>query len=484
MAIDLSVAIIFKNEIRCIERCLKSVQPLKKMVSIEIVMADTGSTDGSRAIAEQYADVVFDFPWIDDFAAARNAVLERCSGKWAFVIDCDEWLDGELDELVAFFRGTSKDKFDQVMLTIRNYASVDLTSYGDSHAYRLLNLESEPRFEGAIHESPEFADKPRNGALERTILHHDGYVMLNDGSEAGRKKTERNVRLLRAELEKAPNDLRRLAQFLESGGQEPDYVDQLRRAVALVKARVGEWERYGAMLLRFAVQSAYDRELPELDEWAERALSWFPKSYFTRVDVAYVLTARDFGRYDAESAVRRGEDFLQACRDLKDDHEARSEWELGVLQRRDNDNERDMRSILAHSYLQLGQPERALSQLEGWLWEETDGRQVKNFLIALQEIHSRSGLDVMPLLLDCRERIQKPLPSAERAEERMAAFRMYCTIAIDEQPEVPPELMALAAKVKALLAKLPPDDPMAVELKNSEAYRKIAFLLEREFESK
>ena len=42
---DLSVAIIFKNEIRCLERCLKSLQPLRERLSLQIVMADTGSVD-------------------------------------------------------------------------------------------------------------------------------------------------------------------------------------------------------------------------------------------------------------------------------------------------------------------------------------------------------------------------------------------------------------------------------------------------------
>ena len=74
---DLSVAIISKNEIRCLERCLKSLQHLRERLSLEIVMSDTGATDGSRAVAERYADVLIDFPWINDFAAARNAVLDR-----------------------------------------------------------------------------------------------------------------------------------------------------------------------------------------------------------------------------------------------------------------------------------------------------------------------------------------------------------------------------------------------------------------------
>ena len=92
----ISIGIIFKNDIRCIERCLKALQPLRDAVPAELVIADTGSTDGSREVAEKYADILIDFPWIDDFAAARNSVLKRCSGKWFMFVDTDEYLDEDV----------------------------------------------------------------------------------------------------------------------------------------------------------------------------------------------------------------------------------------------------------------------------------------------------------------------------------------------------------------------------------------------------
>ena len=88
----LSIGIIFKNEIRCLERCLMSLKPLREAISCEVVMADTGSDDGSREVAEKYADILIDFPWIDDFAAARNAVLDRSSGEWFMTLDADKIL--------------------------------------------------------------------------------------------------------------------------------------------------------------------------------------------------------------------------------------------------------------------------------------------------------------------------------------------------------------------------------------------------------
>ena len=121
----LSIGIIFKNEIRCLERCLKSLTPLRDAVGCELVMADTGSDDGSRAVAEKYADILFDFPWINDFSAARNAVMDRCSGRWFLTMDADEWLDGDVKELVNFLRSNNRKDLQVCTVVIRNYEERD-----------------------------------------------------------------------------------------------------------------------------------------------------------------------------------------------------------------------------------------------------------------------------------------------------------------------------------------------------------------------
>ena len=76
----LSIGMIVRNDIRSIERCLRALQPLRDAISCELVIADTGSTDGTRAVAARYADLLFDLTWPNDFSAARNAVMERCQG--------------------------------------------------------------------------------------------------------------------------------------------------------------------------------------------------------------------------------------------------------------------------------------------------------------------------------------------------------------------------------------------------------------------
>lgn len=59
---------IVKNEEDVLARCMESVSGIFD----QIVIVDTGSTDRTREIASRYADLVADYVWHDDFAAARN----------------------------------------------------------------------------------------------------------------------------------------------------------------------------------------------------------------------------------------------------------------------------------------------------------------------------------------------------------------------------------------------------------------------------
>ena len=65
-----SLTLIVRDEEKNLPACLSSVAGLFD----EIIVVDTGSKDGTRMIALELVLRVFDFVWVDDFAAARNAV--------------------------------------------------------------------------------------------------------------------------------------------------------------------------------------------------------------------------------------------------------------------------------------------------------------------------------------------------------------------------------------------------------------------------
>jgi glycosyltransferase involved in cell wall biosynthesis len=93
---------IVKNEQDNLPKCLASVEGIFD----EIVVVDTGSNDRTKEIAREFGANVFDFPWIDDFAAARNEALSHATGDYAFWLDADDVVEPEQREkLVALLDG-------------------------------------------------------------------------------------------------------------------------------------------------------------------------------------------------------------------------------------------------------------------------------------------------------------------------------------------------------------------------------------------
>lgn len=89
----LSLCMIVKNEKENLARCLASAKPYVD----EMIVVDTGSSDGTPEIALNYGAKVSYFEWGDDFAAARNYSISQASGDWILVLDADEELAVETE---------------------------------------------------------------------------------------------------------------------------------------------------------------------------------------------------------------------------------------------------------------------------------------------------------------------------------------------------------------------------------------------------
>jgi tetratricopeptide (TPR) repeat protein len=137
----LSFCAIVKNESQNLARCLASV----KTYVDELVIVDTGSTDETIAIAQQYEAKVSHFEWCDDFALARNHSCSLASGDWILTLDADEeleisqenWtaqLESISDNIVAFNIGL-RDANDEVteMQTPRLFRNLPSVQYRDRY---------------------------------------------------------------------------------------------------------------------------------------------------------------------------------------------------------------------------------------------------------------------------------------------------------------------------------------------------------------
>lgn len=310
----LSIGMIVKNEENKLEKCLQALQPLRDALSCELVIADTGSTDSTRAIAERYADVVFDFVWVNDFSAARNAVMKRCRGSWYLAVDADEYLDAEVSELVSFFHSAEKEKTDAGYIKIRNYNTTEMLP-GDCNEFfvcRMVRMKSGICYSGAIHESLRVSNGKVTRFFPETILHHDGYAWKNAADV--QNKMQRNLSLLEAELKKHPNNARILQECIESSNFQPEKRHfYAHKAFALLQGgeRIEE-NAFSAPLARDACIVAVEEQLPEAGKWIDWTKKKFPKSVFVYIDVAYAETLYAHREQRYEDVIHTAEQYLAA----------------------------------------------------------------------------------------------------------------------------------------------------------------------------
>src|SRR5208283_18207 len=93
--LPIAATVICKNEEACIGKCLSSLEGLS-----EIVVVDSGSTDGTLAIVEDLRRRglpirLIHQPWLG-YAGQKQFALDQARQPWILSIDADEWLDGDL----------------------------------------------------------------------------------------------------------------------------------------------------------------------------------------------------------------------------------------------------------------------------------------------------------------------------------------------------------------------------------------------------
>jgi glycosyltransferase involved in cell wall biosynthesis len=88
----LSVTVITKNEANFIRACLDSVR-----WADEIIVVDSGSTDGTVEICREYTDKIMLTDW-PGFGPQKNRALAMATSEWVLSLDADEQVSPELKQ--------------------------------------------------------------------------------------------------------------------------------------------------------------------------------------------------------------------------------------------------------------------------------------------------------------------------------------------------------------------------------------------------
>lgn len=266
-----TLCMITRDEQRFLPECLARARAAVD----EIVVVDTGSADGTVAIAESFGARVLHAPWQDDFSAPRNVGLAAATGDWILVLDADEFLQpGACERIRELVRNEA----------VLGYHLHFVNVYGDGRTLgvmmvRLFRNLPGIGYENVIHEqvtpSLQRLGQPLGLVLTSADVEveHHGYT---DAVMDQRGKNERNERLFRKQMAARPDDvythykygdflrrvpgrgddarrlLERCLELILAGSpslpRELPYAGEVAALCALEAARAGDLERARAVL--------------------------------------------------------------------------------------------------------------------------------------------------------------------------------------------------------------------------------------------
>ena len=204
----LSLCMIVKNESAGLEKCLQLARPHVD----EIVVVDTGSTDGTQEIARRYADVFEEIEWPDSFSAARNHSFDLARGDYILVLDGDEYIDDERGWM-RIRKAINRRNMLCAQLPVMNLMREDqLVAADRMYQERVMRNHPRLRYTGRVHN--QIQDTIREMAIEtreeviqvEAEVTHTGYALTPVDMA---KKYAPRLRLLQFEYENPRSDVYR-----------------------------------------------------------------------------------------------------------------------------------------------------------------------------------------------------------------------------------------------------------------------------------
>ncbi len=274
---NISLTMIVRDEERVLAECLQSVAG----VFVQTVIVDTGSKDRTKDIAKEFGAELFEIPWKDSFAAARNEALAKATGDWIFWMDADDTLPSESVAPILIAAITAPDDVVGFIVPVQFVGSY--TTRVD-HIKLFRNIEG-LQWEYRVHEQI-YPSLREHGKIERVdaVVLHSGYDNTPQGQN---RKRARNERLLKLDLKDSPDD----PLILFNLGAEAHFRERHMDAVRWLEASIPK--------------------IPATEPYARKAFALLANSRQAVGDVAGALAACEvglklFGR-DSELHFRAGQ---------------------------------------------------------------------------------------------------------------------------------------------------------------------------------
>ncbi|TAK10564.1 MAG: glycosyltransferase [Anaerolineae bacterium] len=311
MTAKLSCCMIVRDCVGTLEAALKSARPYCD----ELVVVDTGSTDGTMDLARKYADKVELFLGcndadnrIADFSSARNRSFDLATGDWVMWIDSDDELVGG-EHIRHLMDQATKDN---VILMLPYEYAHDATGRCTCIHWRERIVRPAHRFQwqSPIHEVL-LPIEPIQGSIETLRSDLVRVIHRRKGRETpGLGDDNRNLRILKAHVAKTgESDVRALYYI----GLEYGYAGDLGRAIRYLRRYVdlSQWNDEKCLaVLELARLYSFIGDHKSAVDWALQAsiVRAWPDAYFRLARCFYSLGIENIER---EYNFKRCAHFIQ-----------------------------------------------------------------------------------------------------------------------------------------------------------------------------
>lgn len=143
----LSVILITKNEIKNIQACLESIK-----WADEIIVVDSGSTDGTQAVCQQFGCKLVHADW-QGFGIQKQRALDLASHDWVLSIDADERVSDELkQEILGAIQQSEVDAYELPRSSSYCGKFIKHSGWTPDYVLRLFKREKAQFTEDLVHE--------------------------------------------------------------------------------------------------------------------------------------------------------------------------------------------------------------------------------------------------------------------------------------------------------------------------------------------
>ena len=370
---SISACLMVKNEEAFLGNCLSSIRSFVD----EIIVVDTGSTDRTVEIAEQFGAKVYPHPWEGDFSKHRNQSMSYARGDWILVIDADEVLEKES-------AGALKDIVTRTSKHALIIKEINCTRAGELRSVfgfpRIFRNFMGCHYRGIVHNQPHF---PGEAEPVPVTFFHFGY---DQSPEKMAQKRQRTIELLGKQISQEPNALfpRFNMAIIQFGAEDyPEAVKQGLKTIELLKKYNIRDLGYGTIYYLTGMAHFYLGQWDRAKQMACDGIAHYPEN----LDAWFLRTLVYDQQNDDLNTIKYGEQFLELYGRILESHV------ISNIEYRTIGGAWNIMLILSRAYFNMGQTTRAhqyfeeackIAPLNAFPQAERDGFQMKIRIISDQ----------------------------------------------------------------------------------------------------